>query len=1037
MAQVYAAVSNRPSHSILARSFPFDAVPASLDSTLLQASPFRVYGASKLKDRQRKSRELVTKLDARASRDQWLVYNLKDISKAIRDTDWFVAKGIEAVIWLAETRVSAPASVDMPAVRIPSLVRALHDETVQRFAALGGDGWQKHLLRASSAAVYGFPPWDSIVLNLCLVQFGMQWMLINGDGSRLPTYQEAFEYLQAIDTKIKLAYRCAEALLIPLRMYLLSPFLLLGSIDWTKRTFRLSTMLIVRWSSGKKPAELVKIESLFHRVIVHGGSLVAALFEAERMYDGFSESMLGEIGLFFADPRDPKVLEWPSRAVEPSPVPNRAAEQEQDVGNCLSPVERLTEFDTWSAASARLDWPSHLTSTKALTAVSGDRVHAAEEEEDFVLKQHFAEPTQASTATGSWDPASQLPGRMETECEELWWSEFMAIANADTETKSWSQYFDYERWDDDAVHQRPNPLPSRSNSYPGPQKSPPSNGARPSLYDRAAFSSRSVHTSKANSALDVPDELGTIALQSEHIAINVHENNQTSPKHQISRTSREQSSRTGQSELILDVERIPAHSRETTLLAEWSTSYVGGCKEQIEKLREVVETPLLSPQRFVNLGIDPPKGMMLYGPPGTGKTLCARAVANRTDAPSSFSLAPNSSTSTKKACTIFFDEVDAIGGPRFDDSAGGDNEVQQAMLELIDQLDGFDPEATSKYLGPRTLALNTNTEQESRHRKELTSIELARDQLETALVNMRSSHDHANEEVGRLGPEVKTLKAALQMSKQYSDDLRCRITLLKNRSDNVANQSADADRLRREEQEAELKAQLEEGRRKEVDLESKVQHLDAQLVSKEVYISQAALNQAEAKYIALKKIHDDTVLRLKAEQESKRDAQREQREKRQLGDQLAHARNREEELQEDIKSKVEEIETLKEERDHSESLLREMEKREEEAQIVEAQLRQDVDSQQIIIATLKNENGRGKTKVICTLCLEEYILRDQNDDLMNGRETRSRDVLALGYFNADKGSSTRVWLDERPAGLLCHHASQCPHQPDTVKSAAL
>ncbi|CAG8535573.1 1697_t:CDS:10, partial [Acaulospora colombiana] len=61
-------------------------------------------------------------------------------------------------------------------------------------------------------------------------------------------------------------------------------------------------------------------------------------------------------------------------------------------------------------------------------------------------------------------------------------------------------------------------------------------------------------------------------------------------------------------------------------------SDVGGCKEQIEKLREVVELPLLQPERFVSLGIDPPKGVLLYGPPGTGKTLCARAVANRTDA---------------------------------------------------------------------------------------------------------------------------------------------------------------------------------------------------------------------------------------------------------------------------------------------------------------------------------------------------------------------------------------------------------------------
>jgi 26S proteasome regulatory subunit T1 len=59
---------------------------------------------------------------------------------------------------------------------------------------------------------------------------------------------------------------------------------------------------------------------------------------------------------------------------------------------------------------------------------------------------------------------------------------------------------------------------------------------------------------------------------------------------------------------------------------------LGGCKEQIEKIREVVELPLLHPERFIQLGIDPPKGVLFFGPPGTGKTLCARAVANRTDA---------------------------------------------------------------------------------------------------------------------------------------------------------------------------------------------------------------------------------------------------------------------------------------------------------------------------------------------------------------------------------------------------------------------
>ena len=55
---------------------------------------------------------------------------------------------------------------------------------------------------------------------------------------------------------------------------------------------------------------------------------------------------------------------------------------------------------------------------------------------------------------------------------------------------------------------------------------------------------------------------------------------------------------------------------------------VGGSKEQINKLREVVETPLLHPERFVSLGIDPPKGVLLYGPPGTGKTVRLPAISS-------------------------------------------------------------------------------------------------------------------------------------------------------------------------------------------------------------------------------------------------------------------------------------------------------------------------------------------------------------------------------------------------------------------------
>jgi len=142
---------------------------------------------------------------------------------------------------------------------------------------------------------------------------------------------------------------------------------------------------------------------------------------------------------------------------------------------------------------------------------------------------------------------------------------------------------------------------------------------------------------------------------------------------------------------------------------------VGGSKDQVEKLREVVELPLLHPEKFVQLGIDPPKGVLCYGPPGTGKTLLARAVANRTDAcfirvigselvqkyvgegarlvRELFQMARS-----KKACLIFFDEVDAIGGARFDDGQGGDNEVQRTMLEIVNQLDGFDARGNIKVL---------------------------------------------------------------------------------------------------------------------------------------------------------------------------------------------------------------------------------------------------------------------------------------------------------------------------------------------------
>lgn len=143
---------------------------------------------------------------------------------------------------------------------------------------------------------------------------------------------------------------------------------------------------------------------------------------------------------------------------------------------------------------------------------------------------------------------------------------------------------------------------------------------------------------------------------------------------------------------------------------------VGGAKDALERLREVLELPLLHPERFVALGIDPPKGVLLYGPPGTGKTLTARAVANRTDAcfirvigselvqkyvgegarmvRELFTMARS-----KRACIVFFDEIDAIGGARGGgDESGTDNEVQRTMLQIVTELDGFDARGNIKIL---------------------------------------------------------------------------------------------------------------------------------------------------------------------------------------------------------------------------------------------------------------------------------------------------------------------------------------------------
>ncbi|SDA54106.1 proteasome-activating nucleotidase [Methanobrevibacter millerae] len=134
---------------------------------------------------------------------------------------------------------------------------------------------------------------------------------------------------------------------------------------------------------------------------------------------------------------------------------------------------------------------------------------------------------------------------------------------------------------------------------------------------------------------------------------------------------------------------------------------IGGLDPQITEVKETVELPIKNPEIFKEIGIDPPKGILLYGPPGTGKTLLAKAVANETNATfikivasefvnkylgegsrivrDVFELAKE-----KSPAIIFIDEIDAIGTKRVGSSEGADREVQRTLMQLLAELDGFE-----------------------------------------------------------------------------------------------------------------------------------------------------------------------------------------------------------------------------------------------------------------------------------------------------------------------------------------------------------
>lgn len=148
---------------------------------------------------------------------------------------------------------------------------------------------------------------------------------------------------------------------------------------------------------------------------------------------------------------------------------------------------------------------------------------------------------------------------------------------------------------------------------------------------------------------------------------------------------------------LMKVEKVPDSTYDM----------IGGLDEQIKEVREVIELPIKHPEIFDTLGIAQPKGVIMYGPPGTGKTLLARAVAHHTDC--TFIRVSGNELVQKyigegarmvrelfvmarqhAPSIIFMDEIDSIGGQRIDDSSKGDSEVQRTMLELLNQLDGFE-----------------------------------------------------------------------------------------------------------------------------------------------------------------------------------------------------------------------------------------------------------------------------------------------------------------------------------------------------------
>mmetsp|Transcript_55914 Transcript_55914/g.114268 ORF Transcript_55914/g.114268 Transcript_55914/m.114268 type:complete len:391 (+) Transcript_55914:5108-6280(+) len=136
-------------------------------------------------------------------------------------------------------------------------------------------------------------------------------------------------------------------------------------------------------------------------------------------------------------------------------------------------------------------------------------------------------------------------------------------------------------------------------------------------------------------------------------------------------------------------------------------SDIGGLKKQLQQLKEITELPLFNKEIFKQIGVKIPKGVLLYGPPGTGKTLLAKSLSYNINAKFLKIVASSivdkyigesariireifSFAKTNHPCIIFIDEIDAIGGKRFSEGSSADREIQRTLMELLNQLDGFE-----------------------------------------------------------------------------------------------------------------------------------------------------------------------------------------------------------------------------------------------------------------------------------------------------------------------------------------------------------